>query len=510
MALFQATTRPEVPSPRAPIALVVLTGFLPVAAGLVSLMILDELAFVNLWALSILLIFASWFPLLLEWRRGIFDLFNLKNAFLGSFVMQNGVWMIYILITDRVAYPITDLRASNDTFTLALIYAILGVLAFHCGYYVKRQPKVAPKLPRFSENWNQWMVTLICVGMPVLGVLAFLFLMYAAGGVNEYVADWGLNRQTGLEGKWYVVVVATTLQTTPLLLAFVSALRRRSKFYLGLTLVILATITVTGLLIGFRSMVVMPILQMVVVYHYLRNPITLKPRVILAGLAVLVGLSIYAGARDMHTTTLESRLYVAADLTKDKRFWQDVLHWNLRRFQGIETLVVVMEDLERTGDFKWGRDFVVDVATAPVPRRWWPDKPTSFSLRFAAEHFGMLAPRDTGGYSPGWLGEAYMNFHVGGIIFLSFLLGLFIKVVHAYVKENRRNPSVVLLYSYLFIFVLWIVEAPTQAFVTLETYLASIIPALVVIARFARTPKRAAPTEVSLPRRLPAELMVRR
>jgi hypothetical protein len=125
----------------------------------------------------------------------------------------------------------------------------------------------------------------------------------------------------------------------------------------------------------------------------------------------------------------------------DKRAFYQV---HIRLNQGFN-LSLVMNRIPNIKPHDGGQALMLSMASALVPRLFWPDKPE------AGGKFNMLyyaGWRLYGGFSTnvGPLGEAYGAFGVPGGIFFMFLLGLFIRWVYARMFRLARNLPLLILW----------------------------------------------------------------
>src|SRR3989338_4112162 len=105
------------------------------------------------WALALAVVAAGLLPLARDWQRGKFDLLNLRNAFLGYYVLQFGVWGLWILATGDTKF-FANLDRWQGPLQRALLCALLGVVAFHLGYGCRLGEKLVAYLPHFSGRWR--------------------------------------------------------------------------------------------------------------------------------------------------------------------------------------------------------------------------------------------------------------------------------------------------------------------------------------------------------------------
>ena len=442
------------------ISLLVFSG---VAAGMALTWATDP-EFLDLWALTLLLLAIGGIPLCLELSAKTFDIMNLRNAFVLTYLLEYAVWTAYILTTGTTQFFIADPRTLHDTFALALVYANLGLLCFHIGYYVPGS--ILKRASRLSGSWDRKAVNGVSLCLAIVGILAFVLLMRDLGGISAYISEWGHQRAIALRGKTSFAFASTNFLALSSCLLYVVAIRGQSRRHLGFAIITLLILTLAGLIIGYRNMVALPAMQLLVIHHYLRRPLT--PNVTTVSLAVFLILcsNLYAWLRATPSFTSRPDLGAISDSIQDAAFWKNSLPLLLNRFHGIECLVIVIEKTSGNVPFELGIKSLTEIVTAPVPRIVWPDKPAPQGVRFSETFFFQSEPRifsQSGGIAPGWLGEAYWNFHVAGVLFGSLFAGAVCKTLYRFFVFNRGNASVLLLYSACVPICVWLVEAPTLA-----------------------------------------------
>jgi len=404
------------------------------------------------WALALAVVAAGLLPLARDWQRGKFDLFNLRNAFLGYYVLQFGVWALWILATGETKF-IANLDRWQMPLQRALLCALLGVVAFHLGYSRRLGEKLAAYLPHFRGQWRAprlWLLTLVLVP---LALWSFHVIVVGAGSLGDFVAELAANRTHGIREKGYYLLLAWFGPTVLLLATYAWALETRTKKHYALAGGLALLVGGIGFLLGQRAFVIFPLLQMACVHHYLRARLRFRPRYLLAGLALAFVLNIYTVYREVPLERLHAR-QVAADL-QQAEFWQESSVAFLRRFSGIETLALVVE---RTETHPFGVPSAVTLLTFPIPRSVWAEKTTPIGLLYARSFLYDVAEPE--GASPTLPGELYWNFGVAGILGGLFFIGVFCKTAYSYLLRHR-DKSALLLYSVALVYVIWMIDAPT-------------------------------------------------
>lgn len=127
----------------------------------------------------------------------------------------------------------------------------------------------------------------------------------------------------------------------------------------------------------------------------------------------------------------------------------------VHRLNNIERRAIVVSAFP-VSDLWWGRSYV-DLIFAPIPRRLFPNKPPieegTYLINIARGHrvappFPYLDMPSISGIPPGnWVG--YMNFHVPGLMFLSFISGFLLSVVYHAMRTSGFQVGWIIIYSTL-------------------------------------------------------------
>lgn len=122
------------------------------------------------------------------------------------------------------------------------------------------------------------------------------------------------------------------------------------------------------------------------------------------------------------------------------------------RLSAIERHSVIVEEFS-INRLWWGRGYI-DLLYAPIPRRFWAEKPPvddGTYLRTIAQGRWVvpsmpLSELSRTSWPPGnWVG--YMNFHIPGLIVLSFMSGLLVRAVYSAFLISRRSPGLLVLFA---------------------------------------------------------------
>lgn len=431
--------------------------------------------FAIIWVLAIGLILLGCLPIWADWVRGKLDLFNLRNLFLGYYVLQFGVWAVWIVATGETKF-LSSVAAWKIELQLALVYAILGLIAFFMGYRARIGLAIARRLPYFSVQWDSFRLAILTAGLLVLGIYSFYHIISDWGGLWEYVGELGSARLQGIRGKGYFLLMAWFFPTVSLLIFYSKALETRLKVYYTLSILVSLVVVFIGASLGFRAFLILPFLQVLCFRHYLRRRLRFQLKFLAIILPLAMLINIYSYYRDIPLRDLESDVVVSTLM--DTEFWLGSGERLLRRFSGIETLTLVVD---RTQTFEYGRDSLLYLLTFPVPRALWPEKPTPINTFLVTVYEESMQYIE--GANTTLPGELYWNFHVPGIVFGLFLAGLFCKIFYKYLTLHP-NKSTVLLYAIPLANILWVVEAPTLGIASFISMIGVTLVVLLVLTGF--------------------------
>ena len=129
----------------------------------------------------------------------------------------------------------------------------------------------------------------------------------------------------------------------------------------------------------------------------------------------------------------------------------------MSRFYGIDSLAIIIRDTPTAMDFQHGKT-VLPLFVAWVPRQIWEDKPTiSFGKMFAEIYLGEFFAGTGTSASPTLLGEAYLNWHLPGLLLASLLSGVIIRVAYFWLIQRNLGAPAVFVYSqfFLYFFTFW-------------------------------------------------------
>ncbi|MGB0036227.1 MAG: O-antigen polymerase [Candidatus Acidiferrales bacterium] len=406
-----------------------------------------------LLALSLVLLTAV--PAFQYLRRGRRDLF--EPVYLGTFVFFMMFWGRSLRVLWVGSELIGEAPFSADiieSWNLAWIYLILATGAFFASYYSNIGKTIAKAFPPLRTEWNsgaaRWMIVLFFGG----GAAAFYSLVGRYGGLTLFLArrqDTGPTLGFGV-GDVELLSYCVALSALAAYIVFLCRRRNIGSFFL----LLLAALCV-GLTAGSRTYFLYPVASLLLIDHYLRKPKKLRHLVYLGLIAALVVsplVIVFREGMTLHEVSSSEAVVGRAGLPAF-----------VERIAGMESLVLIVRDTPAVMDYQYGKT-IAFIFIAWIPRYLWEDKPPSFTQLFTALYLGDVFAPGTVGYAPTIFGEAYINFHVAGIIAIAALGGILLRAFYEHLIARKRTASGVFIYSATLPFLIMCLESHFAAFLT--------------------------------------------
>jgi len=307
-------------------------------------------------------------------------------------------------------------------------------MAFLVGYSSRAGKILALFLPRLPDAWNRTRSTSTAGLMTLFGAFSLWALITFHGGWTAFTAD----RATALTkpGQEYLRQGVGLIPLAFLLVLTFSMGLKRGRLVVvlvgGLTLAIL------GFVNGSKFEMLYPLLATVLVTHYLGSQqIGIRHLATLTMGAVLV-FPILNHLR--HNDSL------ATALTATRWTPTEVGEQLMARFYGIDALTLCVRDTPEVMDFQYGST-IAPILTAWIPRAIFPEKPVVtfgkvFGETYMKEHFAGTGTSA----SPTLLGDAYINFHLPGMLLVSFAYGAVLRTIYTWTIQSHFGAPAVFLY----------------------------------------------------------------
>ena len=410
-----------------------------------------------------LILFFSFYPIFREIRSGKFEIFNFKNIFIIYYVIQLCFSGILSLVFSVDSETTMDLIGKSKIiyFQKAFLASLLGIILFNLGYYSFNKKF---KVPLFlSAKWQKTNIYLVSVLYFIIGYISLIVLIDNGGGFYQFLNNIETFRAGGLLGQGIFMYPATRLLTLAVLIVFIWTFLNVERLSINksrlLYLIILSILPST--ILGFRGLMLLPLINFIVTYHFLFKKINSKKLVVFGSfvIVIFVFLGIYRKIPpgvDIDTSHLIEVVEKNPELA----------YSFVSRSKGTEVVASVIQKLEKNGEYDLGYKAFLEAITILVPRALWTGKPEPASVRFTTYFFGSnlnftrgIARDDWGGVSPTIIGELFWHFGWFGVIVFMFIFGIFSKAIYLTFINNLNVPSIVLIYVMAFTPLIMFAEA---------------------------------------------------
>jgi oligosaccharide repeat unit polymerase len=436
------------------------------------------------YLLIISMIFIGCGPMIVELARSRFDIFNLKNTFILYYVLQLGISGIFTFVGGAPASFSIDPAQHPDKYIKALLLANVGLIFFQIGYYLtSRRPLAIPRLMKFE--WISGRTEILVFSWFLLGYTAFFLLITTNGGFTVFLADREAFRAGGMVGQGFLIFPATAILALAAMIYLVKSLNRRcgNNRPSWMQFLVLALAVTPAYFLGFRSLLLLPVLQFMVTWNYGYRRISTLP-LLGSGIVILIAFTAYGIGRAIPSGVSLNLETVGIAVAENP----EIAYTLISRSKGTEVFATVIENLDRTSNYQFGWRSIVESLTILIPRSIWPDKPDAMSQQFTTYFFGDALALSRGyqmdawgGISPTAAAEFYWHFGSAGICIGMLFLGSLARRIYSTLIYHRKNKAVLILYSLIFVTFSMFAEAMQGYVNTLVMHIPIIIASLMIL-----------------------------
>lgn len=408
-------------------------------------------------------------------RKSI-DVFEPVYPFVGFYFLLFVAKPIFLIST---SHPFIETNA----FSLAIFYALIGLVMFYIGYYAKIGTLMSSRMPSLGTNWSRFrlILTVIILGTMSIGLmLFFMYVVTGRGTLFHFTHSLQVAHEYLKMGGFWVAGAVGLSSTAFFLLYAYSISAKRKVRTIVLSIFFLMAIGIT-LFQGARALIIVLLVVPIILRHYYLEK-KIKVKHLMVGLPILFILltalqSFRVHGQDMlaHLSFEHLHIYahrtIAADLTP------------------FNTLVRIIESVPESVAFQYGR-FYRYLAIAWIPRALWPGKPMVSVEWFITETIYGHNPLTMPTRTPTLIGDLYLNASIPAIIIGMFMWGIFWKMVYSYLSIHKKNIGIVLIYAMLLLSGTNMLRVSFSGFVvTTLIILAPMIAAIIYInkGRFTQT-----------------------
>jgi oligosaccharide repeat unit polymerase len=419
---------------------------------------LDQLWFVK--CLGMFIICLALVPLLCEARQKILDPLNPRNLFLFSFSLQFGFYPLVILAGGERS------RAMNFAaeygiehyYVYAQVLAVLGLISFLLGYSSRLAERMVHFLPTPRPLDAQRTKPLIWL-LFIAGYLGMAIFLRREGGIQEFLANREYWRTLGIQGDGlFQISVALWLPAAALLPMILLTKGNEPRWKTAHRFGFLCVCLVPVFLLGFRSLILIPILQGIAILHYRRKRISVSAFVWFAVL-LSVSLTLYGLSRSMQGNAIDLVETVGP---------QDTLNQVLFRTPGTDIVATILSN-KPSQHFEYGLKGAIESATIVIPRGVWPGKPVSWGERFTTTFFGDylfmtgIVREVYGGVNSTAIGYFYLQCGWISVAIGMFIIGMATKTIYSYGVRFAGSNTAFLLFILLWPVPIAMADAPQNA-----------------------------------------------
>lgn len=327
------------------------------------------------------------------------------------------------------------------------LLSALGLVAFYFGFVFVRPIRLS--LPKFGAASFPFIKTALIVG---LSVMALLFLAREAGGLETLLLQRGIGRELRVEvdlgGRHWHFMTGLGTYACLIWFAFSPRIWRSPRFIFLFSTSLAITFAATG----SRTVVLIPIFMAGVMWslHNRRLP-TLAITVMLIFGIFFVGIGgqfreLSRGATSVNIEELDTSV---ADQVS--RGVENVFRYGTE----IDGLFAILANVPDRMPLLYGESYV-SVFFIVIPSTLLPfDKPPAGGQIVATRLFNL----PNSGVPPGNIGEAYMNFHIPGVVVVMFVFGAVMRVFSQRFATHGDQP----IERLLFVLTLFLLQPNTTA-----------------------------------------------
>ena len=328
------------------------------------------------------------------------------------------------------AVPDAPLLIFNFKFKLLVI---VSLTALYLAFFLFR-PKV-PKLRTYYKfrgiEWKMAVITVLFLGF-------FFYEMQSFGGIAGYLGAFlTAGRRHFLTGEQRTInVLLIQLPLIPLIwYVYQKDLVKWNPVFLAGLIVSL----VSGfILFGSRSSILNVAIPFLIAFSLKTEKLNLS-LFLAAGAAFFLLFGILGEFRQQSYYSRQLRFDLLQKINDPREMLETSVAEVSERAGNVDLVVVNM--VPEKMDFLLGKTYLASL-TFFIPRQFWENKPHGAGKYVGPELFNTGG----GGIPPGELGEAFLNFGLGGIILAFLLKGAFLKYVLAWFTANQKNQVVIVLY----------------------------------------------------------------
>lgn len=363
--------------------------------------------------------------------------------------------------------------ARQGAFTLSILYALLGLVAFYVGYHAKLGAAISRCMPSLESRWSRsrlnWVAAIY--GIATISILlVFVYRITGMGFLFHLTHSLQTHNEYFKKGAFWIGAALISLPSSSFFVLYAHSISSKVKrsqlalpFYFFLAVVV-------SLFVGLRWPIIVILTVPIILRHYYEQK-RIRMRHLVLGIPVLLvlltGLNYFRnyGRHMFDMLSLETLL-------------GSVVQTILAALDPFQTSVEIIQSVPEKLGFQYGLYYVYTLL-APIPRALWPSKPVVSIEWLITETIYGQNPLEGPTVTPTLIGDLYLNFHVVGIVVGMFVWGLFWQAMYSYLLSNKKNIGVVLMYALLLLSGINVVRGSLGGFIIAT--LISLAPIVIAI-----------------------------
>jgi hypothetical protein len=367
------------------------------------------------------------------------------------FVLAYGVMFVArplsMIISGDVAYD--GPRGSTDvsgTFVEMLLIALIGALAFVGGYETPLGSRLASSWRGLGDITAPWVIRAVLAigGLGIVSVLIFLFYSAGLSGFALMLRGRSPELSSEIATTTFYLWYSSLLLVPAALVLLAVGLERRERILIFAAIALGSVFLLRTLPLGDR-IAILPFLGGLFAFHYLRRATRPTPFVLAAiALIALVGSSFLSDLRGRETRGENIAETVVRSIQPERVL--SPLHSGPDSEMAPVFAAALAHIPERMG-YTYGRTIFGDLATRPIPRVLWSDKPVPPREKLIASLWPV--ERREAGINPEFsiLLYFFWDFGIPGVILGMLAFGIGARALFTYFLNYRHALSVQIFYS---------------------------------------------------------------
>ncbi len=407
----------------------------------------DNYLFITSGILSLLIVC---FPIVVKNKIDLFEpiIFVVLSVFIG--VTARSFYLVYSNNNTQI-----KMLLNNEPINILVEHSLwmpVGLLFFVVGYMTVNKRIMLEKINFIkNDNWNIKRLLIICSVTSVISLLGVFLYVKSANIQITNMASLSVRRLVELESNSGVVRYAqlgyfrflSSISLLSLYLLFVHYLSSAKKMpvLIKVLSIVIGLISITiPFLTNSRSLLIIIFFNIIGFMYYRR-----KFNIIKYVSFTIIALTIVVVMGELRKINSHD------DLTVFENLNQNVIEKSIDNLVGSGNFIsigrtnLIIARVPESFDYLYGISYLTWI-TGWVPKELWPDKPEiSTGLLVRKYIYGMKTR--VGGFPPGMIGEAYMNFGYIGIPIICFIIGAILKLYYNTFRPLiYKNKNILALY----------------------------------------------------------------